>query len=71
MAIKNFPCKNCKNRAAGCHSYCDDYNKAKINYEKEKEYEQRLRNVDDFIIKSTIRKNTINRKIYMRKNYED
>ena len=50
MAIKNFPCKGCTNRSVGCHSYCEDYAKAKTNYEEEKERERLNTDVDNFLL---------------------
>lgn len=69
MAVKNFPCKNCVHREIGCHSYCEDYNRAKADYEEEKEYEHRLRDVDKFMIESNIRLSNIYKKTNFRNNH--
>lgn len=68
MAIKNFPCKNCKHRAMNCHSYCDDYNRAKVDYEKEKEFERCMNGINDYVIKSNIRLANIYKKNNFRRN---
>lgn len=31
-----FPCKGCTNRKPGCHDYCEAYQKAKVEHEKNK-----------------------------------
>ena len=47
-------CKNCTKRFVGCHSKCEDYAKAKIDYEKQKEFIKKNRAVK--IIKSDFNK---------------
>lgn len=69
MANNNFPCKNCKNRTMGCHSLCEKYKMAKVNYNKEKEHEKCLRNVDNYIIESYIKMGNNYKKNNFRKNY--
>ena len=72
MANKNFPCKNCISRTLGCHSYCESYNNAKFNYEKEKEEERIQTDVDNFIIQSILKRSGYPKnckKTYIQKNY--
>lgn len=73
MVNKNFPCKYCNNRAMNCHSYCEDYNKAKADYEKEKEEERLYSDIDRFLVYSTIERisKSNHKKIYIQKNYID
>lgn len=77
MANKIFPCKGCTNRAVGCHTYCEDYNKAKANYEKEKEEERVQKDIDNFLIESTLKRTDyyksqkIYKKCYFNKDYID
>lgn len=73
MAIKKFPCKGCTNRTKNCHSFCEDYIKAKEDYEKEKEDERRHADIERFLIDSIVDRvgnhKSINKKVYIQKNY--
>lgn len=54
-----FPCKDCTDRAVGCHGSCEKYTGAKQAYNKQmEEYKQAEKlqdDVDDFKITSVIR----------------
>lgn len=49
MATKNFPCKDCKDRAVGCHSICEKYQKARGVYNKERLTERRKRDIENYL----------------------
>ena len=61
---KTFPCKGCPNRAEGCHGYCSEYKRAKAKYDKAKEEKNRFADVDDFIIRSTIKHANSSKRIW-------
>ena len=54
-----FPCRDCQDRAVGCHGSCEKYKEAKSTYEKQvieyKKAEKLEDLVDDFKITSVIR----------------
>lgn len=68
MANKNFPCKGCTNRAVGCHSYCEDYNRAKADYEEEKENEKIQADIDKFLVQSALKRVDYYKRKYLYKN---
>lgn len=71
MIIKDFPCKNCTKREAGCHSYCAEYKMAKADYEKEKEDERASEIADRFIADSIKKTSNIRKKENFRRSYID
>lgn len=55
MANKNtFPCKDCKDRAMGCHGFCKRYKETKEKYDKKikeiKYYKKREDDAKGFIL---------------------
>lgn len=58
MAVKNFPCKDCKNRTINCHSTCEAYLKAKGAYNKEMVTERRKRDIENYLNQRIIERET-------------
>lgn len=71
MIVMDFPCKNCKNRKAGCHGSCVEYKTAKADYEKAKEDERVSESADRFIADSVKRLSDIRKREHFRRSYID
>lgn len=59
----NAPCKDCTERASGCHSHCEKYIEFAQEKEKERENRKTERIIKDYSpnTKARVRKNELNK----------